>query len=253
MREILEEIFKNNPLDPMEAARAAARPSLRRRFYESVSVSDENALLLDGRTVRTPARHELRLPTRALADAVAAEWRAQAEAIDPARMPLTRLSNTILDGVAAKSEAVAADVAKYLASDLLFYRADQPPGLVERQHRHWDPVLDWARAAFGARFVLAEGVMFVAQSEEALRSAGAAIPADPWRLGAVHSMMTLTGSALLALAVLEKRLTLDQAWAAAHVDEDWNMDLWGQDELVLERRAYRFAEMDAAAKMLALL
>lgn len=253
MREFLDDIFKHNPLDPTEAAQLAARPALRRRFYERVSISDDNALLLDGRPVRTPARNELRLPTRALADAVKAEWEAQVEQIDPARMPLTRLANTVIDGVTAHRGPVADDVSKYLGADLLFYRADQPAGLVARQERHWDPVLAWAREALGARFVLAEGVVFAQQPAQALESARAAIPGDPWRLAAVHSMMTLTGSALLALAVLRKGLTAEQAWAAAHVDEDWNMDLWGQDELALDRRAFRFAEMQAAARMLALL
>ncbi len=253
MRDILDDIFKNNPLDPTEAARLASRPPLRRRFYERASVSEDNALLLDGRPVRTPARNELRLPTRELAEAVRAEWEAQSDVIDPARMPLTRLANTIIDGVTVRPGAVADDVSRYLGADLLFYRADQPAGLVARQERHWGPVLAWAREALGASFVLAEGVVFVQQPGRALEQARAAIPSDPWRLGAVHSIMTLTGSALLALAVSNQRLTAEQAWAAANVDEDWNRDLWGQDELALERRAFRFAEMQAAARMLTLL
>ena len=106
---------------------------------------------------------------------------------------------------------------------------------------------DWARDALGARFILAEGVVHVAQSETALAAGGAAIPGDPWRLGALHSVTTLTGSALLALAIAHGRVTADEAWEAAHVDEDWNMEQWGRDELALERRAYRYAELQAAA------
>jgi chaperone required for assembly of F1-ATPase len=167
-------------------------------------------------------------------------------------MPLTRLANTILDGVEAAPQPVADEIAKYLGSDLLCYRADTPDGLVRRQAEHWDPVLLWAREALGARFVLAEGVMFVTQPEHAVTAARAHIPADPWRLGAVNVITTLTGSALLALAVARGTLDVDAAWAAAHVDEDWNMAQWGRDEIALARRAARFAEMRAAATVLTL-
>ncbi len=137
---------------------------------------------------------------------MAAEWRAQTEVIDPGSMPLTRLVNTIIDGVATSAPAVAEDVAKFLASDLLVYRAEGPEGLVERQAAAWDPVLAWARDALGARFVLAAGMIYVTQTEAALAAARAAIPHDIWRLGAVHTITTLTGSALIALAVLHGRL-----------------------------------------------
>ena len=139
---------------------------------------------------------------------------------------------------------------KYLASDLVCYRASSPRGLVERQARHWDPILDWAREALDADFALGEGVVYVAQPQAALAAARAAIPTDPWRLGAVHAATTLTGSALLALALANGRLTVEEAWQAAHVDEDWNMEQWGRDEAALERRAFRFAEMQAAATVL---
>jgi chaperone required for assembly of F1-ATPase len=165
-------------------------------------------------------------------------------------MPLTRLANSIIDGVVDAPQPVADDIAKYLASDLLFYRADQPDRLVARQAQAWDPLLVWAREVLGARFVLAEGVVFVRQADQALAAARAAIPADPWQLGALSSITTLTGSALLALALLRGRIDVDEAWAAAHVDEDWNMELWGRDELALQRRAFRFSEMQAAATML---
>jgi chaperone required for assembly of F1-ATPase len=235
---------------------------LRRRFYERVSVTEGEggfALALDGRPVRTPARRPLAAPTRALAEAIAAEWEAQREHIDPSTMPLTRLANSIIDGVADAAEPVAAEIAKYLASDLLFYRASTPQGLVARQAAAWDPLIEWAREALGARFMLGEGLAHVAQSDAALAAAGAAIPRDArdakevWRLGALHSITTLTGSALIALAVLRGRLSVEEAWTAAHVDEDWNMDTWGRDDLALERRAYRFAEMQAAGTVLALL
>jgi chaperone required for assembly of F1-ATPase len=255
MREILEELFANQPLDPMEAARRNMRPNLRQRFYETAASKPEAggyAVLLDGKVVRTPARQALILPTQALADAVAAEWQDQRTVIDPARMPLTRLSNSIIDGVAAAASAVAAEVEKYLGSDLLFYRADGPERLVARQSELWDPIVAWARTALGARFELVEGVMHVAQPLESIKAAAAAIPRDPWRLGAVHSLTTLTGSALIALALAHKAISPDAAWTAAHVDEDWNMELWGRDTLALERREQRLSEMKAAAAILAL-
>jgi chaperone required for assembly of F1-ATPase len=254
MRDLFEEIFINQPLDPSEAARRSMRPQLRRRFYERAEVADgEGAfgVVLDGRPVKTPARRLLAAPTRTLAAALAAEWEAQRDVVDPARMPLTRLANSIIDGVADAAAAVAADAGKYLASDLVCYRAEAPERLVARQAGAWDPIVAWAGEALGARFVLAQGMVFAAQPETALAAAGAAFPRDPWRLGAFHAVTTLTGSALLALALLHGRLTAEEAWQAAHVDEDWNMEFWGRDELALERRAARFAEMQAAATVLA--
>jgi chaperone required for assembly of F1-ATPase len=256
VRDIFTDLFATEPADPTEAARRAMRPSLPRRFYRQAGVEEAEGgfrVVLDGRPVRTPARRFLVAPSRALAQALAAEWDAQGEIIDPATMPLTRLANSIIDGVVAAPTAVAADIGKYLDSDLLFYRADGPQRLVERQERLWDPVLAWAREALGARFVLAQGVVHTAQPEVATAAARAAIPTDPWRLGALHAITTLTGSALLALALARRHLTADQAWDAAHVDEDWNMDQWGRDEIALARRAARRAEMDAAAAVLSLL
>jgi chaperone required for assembly of F1-ATPase len=254
MRDIFEDIFANQPLDPTEAARRAMRPQLRRRFYQRAGIEQGEGdfrIVLDQRPVKTPARRILVLPTRPLAQALAAEWEAQREIIDPATMPLTRLANTIIDGVADAPAAVTAEIEKYLASDLVCYRAEGPDGLVARQAAAWDPVLAWAREALGARFILAQGMVHVAQPAPALAAAGAAVPHDDaWRIGALHAATTLTGSALLALALARGALSLDAAWAAAHVDEDWNMAFWGRDALALERRAFRFAEMQAAATVL---
>ncbi|HZP78322.1 MAG TPA: ATP12 family protein [Pseudolabrys sp.] len=255
MRDIFDNIFENEPLDPVEAARRNMRPNLRKRFYKEASAGeadDSFPVLLDGRPVRTPARRALAAPSRALAQAIADEWNAQQEVVDPARMPLTRLANAIIDAVADKSDAVNAEIGKYLASDLLFYRAEGPEGLLAAQAQHWDPVLTWAHEALGAHFVLAQGVVHVAQPQAALAAAIAAIPRDPWRLGALSTVTSLTGSALLALALAADQLSVDAAWAAAHVDEDWQMAQWGRDTLALERRAFRFAEMQAAATVLRL-
>src|SRR5262245_28272403 len=184
MRDMFQEIFANQPLDPTEAARRAMRPQLRRRFYQRAEVAAGEgggfAVLLDGRPVKTPARRALAAPTRALAEALAGEWEAQREVVDPAQMPLTRLANSIIDGVADAPAAVAAEAAKYLVSDLLLYRAEGPDGLVARQAKAWDPILAWARDALGARFVLGQGMVFVAQPEAALAAARAALPGDLW-------------------------------------------------------------------------
>jgi chaperone required for assembly of F1-ATPase len=254
MRDIFTEIFESQPIDPMESARRGARPRLRKRFYERAHVGEGGeagfAVLLDGKPVTTPARRALAAPTAALAAVLAAEWDAQKDAIDPARMPLTRLANAVIDAVAARPQVVAAEVAKYLGSDLLFYRAEAPEGLVARQAQAWDPVLAWAREQLGARFVPVTGVMFAEQPAEALAAARARIPIEPWRLGAMSSIAALTGSALLALALGVGTLAVDDAWAAAHVDEDWQMQQWGRDEIALARRDFRFAEMQAAATVL---
>jgi chaperone required for assembly of F1-ATPase len=256
MRDIFEDIFKGDPLDPMEAARRSVKPTLRKRFYEQAGVTpsgDRFEVTLDGKPVRTPARRPLAAPTRELAQAIADEWQAQNDVIDPAAMPLTRLANSIIDGVAESAEPVREEIAKYLGSDLLFYRADGPEKLTERQAQTWDPIVEWAASSLGARFILVEGVVFAAQPEEAVAAAAKAIPTDIWRLGAVHSATTLTGSALLALALAQGAISQDQAWKAAHVDEDWQMEQWGRDSLAMERRAHREADMAAAAKILSLL
>jgi chaperone required for assembly of F1-ATPase len=252
MRDILDDLFGNEPIDPMESARRNMRPKLRARFYKSAAVGagPPFSILLDGRPVRTPAGGSLALPARPLAEAVAAEWDRPAERIDPAAMPLTRFANTIIDSVTPSPAPVVEEIAKYLGSDLVCYRADTPEGLVRAQVKHWDPILMWARETLGARFILSEGVMFVEQPERAIAAARGAIPSDPWRLGAASVITTLTGSALIALAVAQGGLGVEEAFAAAHVDEDWNMAQWGRDEIALARRAARLAEMQAAAQVL---
>lgn len=258
MREFMEEIFINQPLDPMVSARQGARASLRKRFYKAAQIGELAGektaegfpLLLDGKQVMTPARKALVAPKRELAEAIAREWETQVEVIDPFAMPLTRLANVVIDGVAAKPEPVVEEIVQYLGSDLVCYRADTPEGLVEMQKAAWDPVLDWARDRLGARFIQIRGVVFAAQPAEAIAAASASIPAEPWRLGAVASIMTLTGSALIALAVDAGALDPAAAWKAAHADEDYQMAQWGLDDMALTRRENRFAEFMAAAAVL---
>jgi chaperone required for assembly of F1-ATPase len=241
---------------PMQRAQRLMRPELPKRFYKSAEAAKQDGgfgILLDGRAVRTPAKNIVTVPGEKLALALAEEWNAQVEVIDPGKMPLTRLVNSAIDGVAREQEAVRAEIVKYAASDLLCYRAEAPQRLVENQRAKWDPVLDWAGEALGARFRLAEGIVFVDQPVEALEAVAAVLSRlDIFRLAAASVVTTLTGSALLALALLEKRLSVEEAWAAAHVDEDWNAELWGEDEEAAERRARRFEEMKAAARIIAL-
>jgi chaperone required for assembly of F1-ATPase len=250
MRELIEEGMGKSPLDPGETLRRSARRELPKRFYKSVTVGEGPAggfaILLDGRPVKTPAGKAFAAPSRAIADAIAAEWQAQAEVINPATMPTTRLANSIIDGVSQRTGEITADIAKFFGSDLLFYRAEGPAGLVRRQAEHWDPVLTWAADSFGARFVLAEGIMPVAQPEASVRAASEAIPTDPWAVGALHVVTALTGSAMLALALAHGFRSAEDVWTAANVEEDWNTDRWGNDELAIDRRTVRRAEFDAA-------
>jgi chaperone required for assembly of F1-ATPase len=237
--------------------RAEMRQPLPRRFYKVVAVGEVgtgHGILLDGRPARTPRKSLLALPTAVLAEAVAAEWAAQIESIDPAAMPLTRFANTALAGVTGREADVCADIVRYAGSDLLCYRAEHPGGLVRRQALHWDPVLDWAGERLGVAFVVASGLMPVSQPPSATHALHAALaPLDAFALSALHSMTTLTGSALLAFAVHQRRLDLDAAWTAAHVDEDWQIEEWGEDAEASARRARRRAEMDAAGTPLQLL
>jgi chaperone required for assembly of F1-ATPase len=231
--------------------------ALPKRFYQRVDVADRDggfALLLDEKPVRTPGKKQLLLPSRGLAEAVAEEWAAQKERIDPATMPLTKLANSAIDGVPGREDDVIGDILNYAGSDLLCYRAEGPRGLIEAQRAHWDPVLAWAKSALGAPFVLAEGIVHVAQPQASLDRLREAIKGhDPFGLAALHVMTGLSGSALLALAVALEQITPEEAWNAAHVDEDWQITQWGGDAEAASRRATRRRDFDAAARALALL
>lgn len=226
---------------------------LPKRFYKDVTVGEGAffQILLDGRVIKTPGKKALFLPSRALADAVAAEWDAQSELIDPSTMPLTRLANTAIDAVSSAQDEVAADIVAYAGRDLLCYRAEAPQDLTERQAKAWDPVLAWAREALGARFDVAEGVMPIDQPRASLAAFAKALqPHDAFRLTALHVLTTLTGSAILALAHGRGALDAGDAWAAAHVDDDHQIALWGEDYEASEKRKHRKAEFDAASRFL---
>lgn len=253
MRELFEDIEDKLSPDPRVASQKSSRTPLRKKFYTSAGVAegpDGFGILLDGKQVRTPGKNVLAAPTRDLAEAIAAEWDAQGENIDPMSMPLTRLANSVIDGVAGNVQSVADDAAKYFETDLLFYRAGFPEALVARQAEHWDPVLRWAADTLGAHFILGEGVVHVRQPESAVAAARKALPSEAWPVGAFHVVTTMTGSALLALALKQGFLEGSQVWAAAHVDEDWNSEKWGADEEVAARRASKFKDFEAAVRVL---
>lgn len=241
--------------DPIRRAQLQMRPPLPKRFYsrvESVEEEGGHAVRLDDRPVRTPGRQLLKLPTAAAADLVAAEFEAQADHVDPLTMPVTRLVNTAIDGVAAEMQAVLEDILRFSATDLVCYRAGSPERLADQQAEAWDPVLDWAQARLGARFVLSEGVMHVEQPRESIAAIGVHLRGkqDPFRLAALHLMTSLTGSALIALAIEDNAMDAQAGWTAAHVDEDWNIAQWGEDAEAAARRAARKRDMMAAVALL---
>lgn len=258
MRDILNDLEAGKQLsdpDPVRRAQIQMKTPLPKRFYKDVSVvpADEAfAVHLDGKPVRTPGKALLVLPTEQVAALVAGEFDAQGETIDPVSMPVMRLVNTAIDGVASDPQAVLEDILRFASSDLLCYRADAPQGLVDRQNELWDPVIDWARTALGARFNLAEGIIHVEQPRETIAVLGVHLSQrkEPLRLAAIHVMTSLTGSALLALAVDFGELDGVAAWAAGHVDEDWQVEHWGQDAEAVARRSARKRDMMAAVGLL---
>jgi chaperone required for assembly of F1-ATPase len=253
MRELFEQASETSPLDPEEAVRRASRTPQRRRFYTNPAMAETAAgfvITLDDKPIRTPSARQVIVPAREIAEVVVAEWEAQKEFVDPLTMPMTRFANSVVDAVVDRIDAVREDIAKYFESDLLFYRAGHPEALVAREAAHWDPILFWAADALGAHFILAQGIVPIRQPESAIAAARAALPDDPWSIAALHVITTLTGSALLALALLRGVADADQVWAAAHVDEDWNCEKWGVDDEVAARRAARLVDFKAATRIL---
>ncbi len=225
-----------------------------KRFYEAVDIAPQAegfAVLLDGKTVKTPGGRLLCLPARALSEAVAGEWAAQEEHVKPQTMAFTRFANTVLDGIAPDRSGVVLAVAEIFGSDLLCYRAAHPEDLADQQAEAWDPILAWIREIRSIDLTTTRGVMHVPQSETSLGAAKAWLEGlDPYRLAAVHMAATLTGSGVLALALAEGHLDADRAWALSRLDEDWQIRQWGEDaEAVARAKAHR-AELDTAARVL---
>jgi chaperone required for assembly of F1-ATPase len=225
-----------------------------KRFWREVTVTPDRGVALDGRPVRTPGRVPLAAPTDALAAAIAEEWRAVGDTLDPRAMPLTGLANAAIDRVAPDPAAFAAGLAAYGDSDLLCYRADGPPELVARQEAAWDPLLGWARRRYDVHFETAAGVMHRPQPPATLARLGEAVAAlDPFRLAGLSPIVTVTGSLVAALALVASGADADTVWQAAQVDEDWQAELWGSDPLAEQARAGRRRDYDAGVRFLAAL
>jgi chaperone required for assembly of F1-ATPase len=225
-----------------------------KRFYTSVSVTADGGIALDNRIVKTPAKVPLLLPNAALAEAVADEWRAQEDVVNPHLMPFTGLANAAIDRVAPDMSAFALGLAAYAESELLCYRAAEPPALVARQDAVWNPVLDWARGRFDISFTLVTGIMHQAQPEETLSRLRQALATyDAWALAPLNPIITISGSLVLALAVAEGHMAPDAAFDAAHLDELWQAEQWGEDDFALEARALHRRDFLSACHFLNLL
>jgi chaperone required for assembly of F1-ATPase len=228
-----------------------------KRFYKNATVTGDAApfgIALDARPLRTPARAALALPTRALAEAIAAEWQAQGDEIAPRTMVLTGLANAAIDRVAPAHEAFADALARFAENELLAYRADSPAPLVARQAAAWDPWLAWARSRYDVEFALTAGIIHVPQPAATLaRMVAAYRTMDAFRLAALHPVVTICGSAVLGLAIAEAALDADTAWETSHLDELWQAEQWGKDPLAEAGHKERQAELAAAVRMLALL
>ena len=228
-----------------------------KRLWKDVAVEQDGdgcGIRLDGRPVKTPARAALVVPTSALAEAIADEWRSVGEKIDPRAMPLTGLANAAIDRVATAKDAFAEGIARYAEADLACYRAEGPRGLIERQEQSWDALLGWARRRYDVDFVTTSGLMHVAQPPATVEQLSHAVATlGAYHLAGLSPLVTIGGSLLAGLAVLEKALSAEQAWDAVTVDDRWQLEQWGADaeaEAALENRRRDFF---AAARFLKLL
>lgn len=229
-----------------------------KRIYKTVAVAPADgggfAVLLDGQPLHSPGQRPMTLPSRAAAEAVAAEWDAQADSIDARTMPMTGFAATVVDRVTPQRGFVIDEIAAYGGSDLLCYLADEPADLTARQEASWQPLRAWAELRFGCRLVPTAGVMPVVQPPEALAALRCAVDAvDDWELAALHTLTTVTGSLVLGLAVLHGRLDAEAAYAASEVDEAWQTELWGLDREAELRRRGRRQDVAEAAKFVELL
>lgn len=223
-----------------------------KRFYKEVTVGDGNTVLLDGRVVRTPGGATLAAPTRALAEVIAEEWRAQGDTITPAAMPLTKLANTAIDRIPPQREAVIAELTGYGGADLLAYRADEPE-LVARQAAQWDPLLDWANETLNAHLSVTSGVTHVPQPEATMLAFAQALTAlDDWTLAAMQPLTTITGSLVLAFAVQRREKSASEAFALSRLDEDYQAERWGLDSEAEKRAKMLLNEMALAERFLEL-
>lgn len=225
-------------------------PSLKKRFWKEATVGDLGSgftVLLDGRGIKTPAKGMFILPTVQLAEAVAQEWQAQSEEVDPASMPMTRRANAAIDKVTPQMREVADMLAEYGGSDLLCYRATHPQELQERQAEAWNPVLDWARETLDAPLVATAGVMHLAQDPQSLgRLADEVRKLEVFPLTAFHDLVTITGSLVLALAAIRGEFSIDRIWELSRLDERWQEEQWGEDAMATGVARNKFQDLKDA-------
>lgn len=228
-----------------------------KRFWSdaaTVAVDDGYAIELDGRRLKTPARVDLVVSNEMLADAIAQEWHDCAETVDPRAMPLTGLANAAIDRVTTDRDRFAADLAAYGESDLTCYRADGPDALVAQQAQHWDALLGWARRRYDVDFATCTGIMHVAQPEATVKRLAHEVAAlDAFRLAGLSPLVTIGGSLIAALAVLERAVTPEAAWEAVSLDDRWQIEQWGADDEAVKSLDNRRRDFLAAARFLDLL
>lgn len=228
-----------------------------KRFWASAAVEQADGgwtIALDGRRVKTPARVDLLLPTQALADAIAAEWNGVREELDPRAMPLTGLANAAIDRIAANPEQFVTDLAQYAQGDLLCYRAERPEVLVHRQAEQWDPLLDWARRRYDVDFRVSDGLMHIDQPAATVKQLSQAVGTlDPFHLAGLSPMVTIGGSLVTGLAVLEGTVSPDAGWQAVSLDDRWQIEKWGADDEAVKALEYREKDFLIAARFLSLL
>ena len=228
-----------------------------KRFWTDVTVTGpegRHTIALDGRVIKTPAKADLYVPTKALAEAVADEWRGQSERVDPKAMPLTRYANSVIDGIIPNRAAVVETVAAYGGTDLLCYRADTPDTLIARQSERWNPLLDWARTRFDAPLIQVEGVMYAEQPAPSLaRLKDAVAIYDAFALAGLHDLVAISGSLVIGLAIAEGHVTAEEGFALSRLDEDWQIEHWGVDEDAAVIAAKKAREFGDAARLITLL
>jgi chaperone required for assembly of F1-ATPase len=228
-----------------------------KRFWEGVAIEAGNggwAIALDGRPVKTPARAALVVPAEALAEAIAGEWRSVEDEIDPRAMPLTGLANAAIDRVAPEPRAFANGLARYAEADLACYRAEWPPELVERQAAAWNPLLGWARRRYDVDFCTTSGLTHIPQPQATIERLSHAVAAlDPFRLAGLSPLVTIGGSLVAGLAVLEKAMTAAEVWDSVSIDERWQLEQWGADAEAAAAIEGRRRDFLAAARFLELL
>ena len=224
------------------------KPKRIKRFYKKATLKGKAApfcVMLDGRPVKTPMRQPLCVTSRAMGRAIVREWNDQEVFIEPETMPVTKYTNTAIDRVEPRRKAIIDEIVAFAASDLICYRAESPAGLVQRQAEIWDPVIEWVKSEYGLAFTTVAGIVYASQPDETLAKTWKLLEQkSSFELVAIHELANLLGSTLLTLALVGGKLTKEQTWAAAHIDEDWNLELWGTDEDTEKRRAARLKEFE---------